>query len=139
MVAVVVVDSACEVLTVGLRKLGLLIQQTEYSTRSGLYQVDAVLVVHEAHILHPESLLLVQFLLVFEDPLLREGNQLTIKQHKPQTDLIEELLEFLIAVVDTELLKAVDCKIFKARDIENSNIVSRGLERNTLVDPEYFF
>ena len=80
MVAVVVMDSACEVLTVGLRKLGLFIQQTEYSTRSGLYQVDAVLVVHEAHILHPESLLLVQFLLVFEDPL------------------IEELLELLVAV-----------------------------------------
>ena len=49
---------------------------------------------------------------------------MTIKQHKSQTDLIEELLEFLIAVVDTELLEAVDCKIFKARDIENSNIVS---------------
>ena len=117
MVAIVVVDSACEVLTVRLGELGLLVQETEYSAGSGLYQINAVLVVHKAHTLHPQPLLLVQLLLVLEDPL------------------VEELLEFLIAVVDTKLLKAVYCKVFKARDIKNSNVVSRGLEWNTLVDP----
>ena len=96
-------DSACEMLTVWLGKFGLFIQETEYARPSGLYQIDAVLVVHKAHALHAEPFLLVELLLVLQDPL------------------VEELLEFLVAVVDAELLETVLPKNFEAVDVKNSN------------------
>jgi hypothetical protein len=37
--------------------------------------------------------------------------------------LIEELLQFLVAIVDAELFKTVHCEIFKAGNVQNSYVV----------------
>ena len=62
MVAVVVVYGAGEVLEAGLRQLRLFVQQAEDAVPLGLDEVDAVLIVHEADILHAQALLSVQLL-----------------------------------------------------------------------------
>ena len=105
MASVVVVDSGREVLAVRLRKLRLLVQEGEDAGALCLDQVDAVLVVHEVHVLHPETFLLVQLLLVLEDPL------------------VEELLQFLVHKVDGDLLEAVVLEDLEAGDVENSDEV----------------
>ncbi len=62
MTSVVVVYSAGEVLVAGLRQLRLFIQQAKDPINLGLDQVDAVLIVHEAHVLHAQTLLPVELL-----------------------------------------------------------------------------
>ncbi len=62
MVAIVVVDGAGEVLEAGLRQLRLFVQQAEDPVPLRLDEVDAVLIVHEADILHAQALLFVQLL-----------------------------------------------------------------------------
>jgi len=84
--AVVVVHGRREVLVARLRKLRLLVEQAEDAVALRLDEIDAVLVVDERNLLHPESLFLVKVLLVFENPL------------------IEKLLQLLVAVVDAKLL-----------------------------------
>ena len=61
---VVVVHGAGEVLAVGLREFGLLVQEAEDPTAPRLDQIDTVLVIHKVDILNAQSLFLVQLLLV---------------------------------------------------------------------------
>ena len=82
----------------------------------GFYQVNAVLVINETHILHSKTFLHIQFLFIFEN------------------SLIEKLLQLLVAIIDAELLKTVNGKILKSSNIQNANIVGRRLKWNTLVD-----
>jgi hypothetical protein len=40
-----------------------------------------------------------------------------------ENSLIEELLKFLVAIVDAELLEAVDGEVLEAGDVQNSNVI----------------
>ena len=49
--------------------------------------------------------------------------------------MIEKLLKLLVTIVNAKLFKTIDGKVFKASNIENSNIIGRGLKWDTLVYP----
>ena len=117
MSSVVVMDCTGEMLTIGFGKLGFLVQKTEDTSSLGLNEINTILIIHKLDILDSKTLLLVQLLFILQD------------------SLVEELLQLFIAIVDTKLLKAVNCKVFKASNIKDANVVGRGLERDAFVDP----
>jgi hypothetical protein len=63
------------------------------------------LIVNKGDFLDSQPFFLVQLLLLFEN------------------SLIEELLKFLVAIVDAELLEAVDGEVLEAGDVQNSNVI----------------
>jgi hypothetical protein len=62
MATIIVMDSASKMLKAGLGQLGFFIQQAKDAVGFRLDQIDAVLVVDEADVLHAQSLLPVELL-----------------------------------------------------------------------------
>ena len=86
-----------------LGELGLFINQSKDVHGLLSNHVQCGLIVYEGNLLPVDPLLGVLLLLHLEDVL-----------HK-------ELLQVLVGVVDTELLETVVLKVFKAKNIQNSN------------------
>ena len=76
--------------------------------------LDPHLVVDEGDFLDPQPLFLIELLLLLEDPL------------------VEELLQLLVAVVDAELLEAVDGEVLEPGDVQDADVVGRPLKGNAL-------
>ncbi len=78
-----------------------------YILKTGLVSFEKIsnLIVNKGDFLDPQPFFLVQLLLLFEN------------------SLIEELLKLLVAIVDAELLEAVDGEVLEAGDVQNSNVI----------------
>lgn len=77
----------------------------ENAVRLGFNQIDAILIVNIDDLLNAKPFLFVEQLFFLEDAF------------------VEELLQFLVTVVDTELFEAVDGKIFEASDVQHADVV----------------
>ena len=43
--------------------------------------------------------------------------------------MIEKLLQFFVTVINTELFKTVDSKVFETRDVQDTNVIRGFLKR----------
>ena len=102
--------SFSKMLRTGFWKLGFLIQETKNSLSFGLNQVNTILIVNKGDFLDAQAFLFIQILFIFEDPL------------------IEKLLQFFVTVINTELFKTVDSKVFETSNIKDTNVISRFLK-----------
>lgn len=98
------------------RQLWFLVEDVENAVRLGFNQIDAILIVNIDDLLNAKPFLFVEQLFFLEDAF------------------IEELLQFLVTVVDTELFEAVDGKIFETSDVQHADVVGWWLERNARID-----
>ena len=98
------------------RQLWFLVEDVENAVRLGFNQIDAILIVNIDDLLNAKPFLFVEQLFFLEDAF------------------VEELLQFLVTVVDTELFEAVDGKIFEASDVQHADVVGWWLERNARID-----
>lgn len=92
--AILGVHARSKVLSAGGGQLALFVEQVKEAHALGLDKLDTVLVVHVGDFSQAQTLLFVDALLFFENAL------------------VEELLQLFVAVVDAELLEAVDWKVF---------------------------
>ena len=111
MIGVIGMHSFSKMLRTGFRKLGFLIQETKNSLSFGLNQVNTILIVNKGDFLDAQAFLFIQILFIFEDPL------------------IEKLLQFFVTVINTELFKTVDSKVFETSNIKDTNVISRFLKK----------
>ncbi len=75
--------------------------------KTGLVSFEKIsnLIVNKRDFLDSQPFFLVQLLLLFEN------------------SLIEELLKLLVAIVDAELLEAVDGEVLEAGDVQNADVI----------------
>ena len=88
-----------------LGQFRFLVENMEDAARLGFDQIDAILIVDVDDLLDTKAFLFVEQLFFLEDAL------------------VEELLQFLVTVIDAELLKAVDREVFEARNVQYADVV----------------
>jgi hypothetical protein len=100
------VDCLREMASARLGQFGFLIQQMEDSVVLGLDQINAILIVDVNDFLDAQTFLFVEKLLFFEDAQ------------------IEELLQFLVAVIDAKLLETVDGKVLESGNVQDADVAA---------------
>ena len=110
-IGIISMNSFCEMLWTGFRQLWFFIEETKNSLSFGLNQVNTILIVNKGNFLDTQAFLFIQILFIFEDPL------------------IEKLLQFFVTIINTELFKTVDSKVFETRDVQDTNVIRGFLKR----------
>ena len=87
-------------------KFRLLVEKTKNAVAFRLDQIDAVLIIDKGNLFDSQSLFFVQILFIFENTL------------------IEKLLKLLVAVVDAELLEAVEDVLLDRRDDSTERLLN---------------
>ena len=100
------VDSLREMASAWLGQFRFLIQQMEDSVVLGLDQINAILIVDVDDFLDAQTFLFVKKLLFFED------------------SQIEELLQFLVAVIDAKLFETVDGKVLESGNVQDADVTA---------------